>query len=93
MATSKENKTRAKVLNDMADKKDSKSSDPIHLNPKNKGALHSMLGVPQGQPIPSSKLNAALNSKNPTERKRAQFAKNAKSWSHGGNGKSSKGGS
>jgi hypothetical protein len=41
-----------------------------------------MLGVPEGKPIPESKLEAAAHSKNPTERKRAQFALNAKKWNH-----------
>ena len=41
-----------------------------------KGALHKELGVSPDEPIPAKKLNSALNSDNPTERKRAQFAKN-----------------
>jgi hypothetical protein len=41
---------------------------------KNKGALHRDLGVPEGQKIPEAKLQAALNSKDPKERKRAQLA-------------------
>lgn len=40
-----------------------------------KGALHSMLNVPQGQKIPTAKLNAAAHSSNPLERKRASLAK------------------
>lgn len=41
------------------------------------GALHSELGVPQGDKIPSSKMNAALaGSKGPLAKKRADFAKN-----------------
>jgi hypothetical protein len=47
-----------------------------------KGALHEDLGVPQGQKIPAKKLQQALKSKNPTLRKRAQFAENAKSFNH-----------
>lgn len=42
---------------------------------KHPGALHRELGVPQGQKIPASKLNAAARSSNPTERKRAALAK------------------
>ena len=47
---------------------------PIHFKP---GALHSELGVPQGQKIPESKMNAALaGNKGPLAKKRANFAKN-----------------
>lgn len=42
---------------------------------KNKGALHKELGVKIGTKIPAKKLKAAENSKNPTERKRANLAK------------------
>jgi len=52
----------------------------IHIKPQNKGKLHRDLGVPQGQPIPAGKLNAALHSASAAIRKRANFAKNAKSW-------------
>lgn len=41
---------------------------------KNKGALHRELNVPAGQKIPAGKLKKAQNSKNPTERKRANLA-------------------
>lgn len=58
------------------------SADPIHINPKHKGELHSELHVPQGQPIPAGKLANAEHSSNPAERKRAQFAENAKKFNH-----------
>jgi hypothetical protein len=46
---------------------------PIHFK---KGALHSELGVPQGQKIPASKMAAALHgSDGPLAKKRALFAK------------------
>ena len=45
---------------------------------KHKGALHSKLGVPQGEKIPAKKLNKALHSKNPTLRKEANLAKTLK---------------
>lgn len=41
---------------------------------KNKGALHRALGIPEGQPIPAKKLEAATHSKNPTIRKEANLA-------------------
>lgn len=59
----------------------SKTSD-IVIAPSHKGALHRMLGIPQGKPTPESMLEKAAHSKNPTERKRAQFALNAKKWNH-----------
>lgn len=59
-----------------------KAADPIHINPAHKGELHSELHVPQGQPIPAGKLEAAEHSSDPAERKRAQFAENAKKFKH-----------
>lgn len=56
-------------------------SKPMNLHLK-KGALHKDLGVPQGQKIPASKLASAKNSSSPLERKRANFAINAKKWQH-----------
>lgn len=56
--------------------------DPIHINPAHKGELHSELHVPQGKPIPEAKLKAAAHSSNPAERKRANFAENAKKFKH-----------
>jgi hypothetical protein len=47
-----------------------------------KGGLHRDLGVPAGKPIPAGKLAKALHSDDPKIRRRAQFAKNAKSFSH-----------
>lgn len=47
---------------------------PIHFKP---GALHSELGVPQGEKIPVAKMEAALlGKKGPLAEKRARFAKN-----------------
>lgn len=56
-----------------------KYKTPLKLKLKT-GALHKTLGVKQGSKIPVKKLSQALKSKNPLERKRAQFAKNVKSW-------------
>lgn len=47
-----------------------------------KGALHSDLGIKQGEKIPVSRLKSAANSSNETLRKRAQFALNARSFAH-----------
>ena len=54
----------------------------IHIKPSRKGLLHEKLGVPQGEKIPMSKLRAARHSKSPALRKEANFAINAKGFSH-----------
>jgi hypothetical protein len=54
-----------------------------------KGGLHRALGVPEGQKIPVAKLAAARNSKNTHMRKMANFATNAKGFSHKGGGMAS----
>lgn len=54
----------------------------IKINPANKGKLHGTLGVPKGKKIPVSKLQQAAKSSNPTTRKRAQFALNARKFNH-----------
>jgi hypothetical protein len=50
----------------------------LHLK---KGALHKDLGVPEGKKIPAKKL-AISSSDSELERKRKQFAINAKKWRH-----------
>jgi hypothetical protein len=54
----------------------------IHIKKHHEGLLHQDLNVPAGQPIPAAKLERALHSSDPTERKRAQFAKNARHFQH-----------
>lgn len=61
-----------------------KKKSGIHIKPANKGKLHKTAGVPQGQKIPSGKLQQLKNSKDPKTRKRANFAINAKKWNKGG---------
>ena len=46
-----------------------------------KGALHRELGVPEGQKIPSSKLNAAAK-KGGKEGRRARLARTFRSFKH-----------
>ena len=58
------------------------ASDGINIKPSHKGELHSELGVPAGQKIPLSALQKADRSSDPAERKRAQFALNARNWNH-----------
>ena len=52
----------------------------LHLQ---KGALHADLGVPQGENIPAKKL-AIKPGDSALEKKRKQFAINAKRWNHKG---------
>lgn len=59
----------------------------IHIKPSHRGLLHKDLGVPQGQPIPESKLASAKSSDDPDVRKRATFAENAKHWDRSGGDK------
>ena len=47
-----------------------------------KGALHKELGVSKGKKIPTSKL-VIKKGMSPLEKKRINFAKNAKKWNHG----------
>lgn len=56
------------------------SPSGIKIKPSRVGSLHAALGVPQGQKIPASKVNAAANSGSAALRKKAQFAKNARSF-------------
>lgn len=51
------------------------SSNWIKDAVKHKGSLHKSLGVPKGEKIPISKINAATHSKNPTLKKKAVLAK------------------
>lgn len=48
-----------------------------------KGALHRMLGIPEGEKIPESRLESAKNSSNPTLRRRAVSAIGFKHMHHG----------
>lgn len=56
----------------------------IHIKASHKGRLHRALGVPEGEPIPASKIAAAKHSPLAAVRKEATFADNAKDWHHGG---------
>lgn len=58
------------------------SRKPIRIKPSKVGSLHSALGVPQGQPIPASKVAAAKSSGSANLRKKATFAQNAAKWNH-----------
>lgn len=47
-----------------------------------KGALHRHLGVPEGEKIPQDKMEAAMNSKNPTVRREANLAHTLSGFHH-----------
>ena len=53
----------------------------INIKPQNKGKLHKELDVKLGEKIPAKKLEAAKKDASPAEKKRIQFAENAKKWS------------
>jgi oligoendopeptidase F len=52
----------------------------IHIKKSNRGKLRKTAGVKKGEKIPVSKLRKMKKSKNPTTRKRANFALNARRW-------------
>ena len=54
----------------------------IHIKPSHRGLLHKNLGVPEGKPIPTSKLEKAKAGASPAEKKRITFAENARKWKH-----------
>ena len=61
---------------------------PIKIKKSNQGKLRRSTGTKKGSKIPVSKLRALKKSKNPTTRKRATFALNARKWKKGGRKKS-----
>lgn len=71
---------------DSDDPKGASHSDRVSLhralNHLNKGGLHRALGIPEGQPIPQDKLEAAKHSDNPHIAKMAQFASTMEGWHH-----------
>ncbi len=56
---------------------------PIMIKPQNRGKLHRELHVPEKEPISEAKLEAAKKGAEPAEKKRIQFAENAKHWNKG----------
>ena len=65
-----------------------KKTETVHLSKHRvvmhlrKGGLHRALGIPEGQKIPTSRLESAANSDNEHIRKMANLAKTMKSWHH-----------
>jgi len=54
----------------------------IKIKAANAGKLRAAAGVKKGQKIPVAKLQVLAKSKSPVIRRRAQFAINAKKFSH-----------
>ena len=55
----------------------------IHIKESHKGLLHKELHVPEGEKIPTSTLKERMaHSTDPKERKRLNFAINARKWHH-----------
>jgi hypothetical protein len=50
------------------------------IKPSHKGRLHKALGIPEGQPIPRARLEAAAKSKDPHMRQMANYALAARGW-------------
>lgn len=64
----------------MARKSTSRSKSGIKIKAKNAGKLRKATGTKKGKKIPVSTLQRLKKSKNPTTRKRATFALNARKW-------------
>ena len=60
-----------------------KKKSGININPANAGKLRKTAKAKKGQKIPVAKLQQMKNSPNPTTRKRANFALNARKWGKG----------
>jgi oligoendopeptidase F len=56
---------------------------PIRIKKANQGKLRKSTGTKKGKKIPVKTLQKLSKSKNPTTRKRAQFALNARKWGKG----------
>jgi len=56
----------------------------IRIKKSHQGLLHRDTRTPAGKPISLKKEEAALHSRDPAERRRAQFAINARKFHHGG---------
>jgi hypothetical protein len=58
-------------------------SNRIKLNPAHKGMFHRDVGEPAGHKITEADIQKGEHSSDPAERKRAQFADNARHFHHG----------
>jgi oligoendopeptidase F len=60
-----------------------KGKPGISIKAKNQGKLRASTGTKAGHNIPVATLQKLKNSPNPTTRKRANFALNARKWGSG----------
>lgn len=54
----------------------------IKIKKSHEGLLHKKAGVPEGEKIPVKKLEQMKKSPDPSTRKQATFALNARNWKH-----------
>lgn len=54
----------------------------IHIDPAHKGEFRREVGAKSGKKLTEKQIDKGLNSKSPAERKRANFAKVARTWNH-----------
>lgn len=66
----------------MARRKSPRRKSKIYIKPANRGKLRKSTGTKKGKTIPVAKLQKLKRSKDPTTRKRATFALNARKWKH-----------
>lgn len=59
-------------------------SKAFHLNPNHKGLLHQELHIPEGQPVPMSKIREKLPNASGKFKKRLVFAESVKEGKIGG---------
>jgi hypothetical protein len=52
----------------------------IKIKPSHRGLLHKNLGVPEGEPISTEKLEKAKKGASKAVKKRIVFAENARKW-------------
>jgi oligoendopeptidase F len=57
---------------------------PIRIKKSNAGKLRKTAGAKKGQKVPKKTLDKLARSKNPTTRRRAVFARNARRWAKKG---------
>lgn len=57
-------------------------SKHIRIKPSTQGSYRAYTGTPSGQKIPLARIKADEHSPNPKIRKKAQFADNARKFSH-----------
>lgn len=72
----------SRALKNMMIEKNKKSANWMQkaFNPETRGALHKVLGVPEGKKIPAGKLEKATHSSNPLTKKRAVLAETARKY-------------